>query len=52
LDKEENVADVFWYPALMCIAGFVLLFLALVLIRTATEIRLRRIRALEMRMRS
>lgn len=52
LDKEENVADVFWYPALVCIAGFVLLFLALVLIRTATEIRLRRIRALEMRMRS
>lgn len=52
LDKEENVADVFWYPALVCIAGFVLLFVALVLMRTATEIRLRRMRALEARMQS
>ncbi|WP_375280990.1 heme ABC transporter permease [Pseudooctadecabacter sp.] len=52
LDKEENVADVFWYPALVCIAGFVLLFIALVLMRTATEIRARRIRALEARTRS
>lgn len=51
LDKEENVADVFWYPALVCIAGFVLLFVALVLMRTATEIRARRIAALEARMR-
>ncbi|MCL4138685.1 UNVERIFIED_CONTAM: hypothetical protein GTU68_010873 [Idotea baltica] len=51
LDKEENVADVFWYPALVCIAGFVLLFVALVLMRTATEIRARRIKALEARMR-
>jgi heme exporter protein C len=51
LDKEENVADVFWYPALVCIAGFVLLFVALVLMRTATEIRARRIKALETRMR-
>lgn len=52
LDREENVADVFWYPALVCIAGFVLLFVALVLMRTATEIRLRRIKALEARMQS
>lgn len=52
LDKEENVADVFWYPALVCIVGFILLFVALVLMRTATEIRLRRIKALEARMRS
>jgi len=52
LDKEEHVADVFWYPALVCIAGFVLLFVALVLMRTATEIRLRRMRALEARMRT
>ncbi|MBT8410644.1 MAG: heme ABC transporter permease [Octadecabacter sp.] len=51
LDKEENVADIFWYPALVCIAGFVLLFIALVLIRTQTEIRVRRMRALEARMR-
>ena len=46
LDKEENVADVFYFPLLVCIGGFVLLFLALVLYRTGTEIRLRRTRAL------
>lgn len=46
LDKEENVADIFWYPALVCIAGFVLLFITLVIIRTNTEIRARRMRAL------
>jgi heme exporter protein C len=46
LDKEENVADVFFHPLLICIAGFVLLFLALVLYRTGTEIRARRIKAL------
>ncbi|MBU2963692.1 heme ABC transporter permease [Citreicella sp. C3M06] len=46
MDAEENVADVFWYPTLMCIAGFVLLFVALVFLRTQTEIRARRARAL------
>lgn len=46
LDKEENVADVFYFPLLVCIGGFVLLFVALVLYRTGTEIRLRRTRAL------
>ena len=46
LDKEENVADVFYIPLLVCMAGFVLLFLALVLYRTGTEIRLRRAQAL------
>jgi heme exporter protein C len=46
MDAEENVADVFYVPLLICIAGFVLLFLALVLMRTGTEIRLRRMRAL------
>jgi heme exporter protein C len=46
LDKKENVADVFWYPALVSIAGFVLLFVALVILRTNTEIRARRARAL------
>ncbi len=46
LDKEENVADVFYHPLLVAIAGFVFLFLALVLYRTGTEIRLRRARAL------
>lgn len=51
LDKQENVADVFWMPLLVCIAGFVLLFVALVLQRTRTEIRVRRIQALEARER-
>ncbi|AWB48974.1 transcriptional regulator [Gemmobacter aquarius] len=51
LDKEENVADVFWVPLLVCIAGFVLLFLALVLVRTRTEIRTRRLMALMARER-
>jgi heme exporter protein C len=46
LDKEEHVADVFYLPLLVCIAGFVLLFIALVLYRTGTEIRARRISAL------
>ena len=51
LDKEENVADVFYYPLLLCIAGFVLLFVALVFLRTQTEIRARRMRALMARER-
>ncbi|MEO0780903.1 MAG: heme ABC transporter permease, partial [Pseudomonadota bacterium] len=46
LDKEENVADVFYFPLLVCITGFVLLFIALVLMRTRTEIRARRIKAM------
>ncbi|MEP3347757.1 MAG: heme ABC transporter permease [Litoreibacter sp.] len=46
LDKEEHVADVFYFPLLVSIAGFVLLFLALVLLRTRTEIRNRRAGAL------
>ena len=51
LDKEENVADVFWYPALVCIAGFIFLFVALVFYRTATEIRARRLHAIALRER-
>jgi heme exporter protein C len=46
MDKQENVSDVYWFPLLVCIAGFVLLFVTLVLLRTRTEIRLRRISAL------
>ena len=51
LDAEENVADVFWFPLLVCLAGFVLLFIALVLQRTRSEIRLRRVHALELKER-
>jgi heme exporter protein C len=46
LDKEENISDVFYLPLLVCIAGFVLLFVTLVLLRTRTEIRARRLQAL------
>lgn len=51
LDQQENIADVYWVPLLVCIAGFVLFFVALVLMRTRTEIRARRLRALEQRER-
>lgn len=46
LDKEENVSDVFYWPLLISIAGFVGLFVLLVLIRTRTEVRARRLKAL------
>jgi heme exporter protein C len=51
LDKEENVSNVYWFPLLVCIVGFVLFFVALVLLRTRTEIRARRLAALEARER-
>jgi len=46
LDKEENVSDVYYLPLLVCIAGFIALFVTLVLLRTRTEIRARRLQAL------
>lgn len=46
LDKEENVSDVFYQPLLLAIGGFVLLFLALVLVGTRTEIMKRRTSAI------
>ena len=49
LDREKNVADVFYQPLLFAIAGFVLLFFALVLVGTRSEIRLRRATALRTR---
>ena len=49
LDKEKNVADVFYQPLLFSIFGFVFLFLTLVLVGTRTEIRLRRTAALRLR---
>ncbi|UWQ20981.1 heme ABC transporter permease CcmC [Jannaschia sp. W003] len=51
LDAEENVADVFWQPLVLTLAGFVALFLALVLLRTRTEIRRRRVHAIAARAR-
>ena len=38
LDKEKNVADVFYQPLLLSIAGFTCFFIFLVLIRTETEL--------------
>ena len=49
LDAEENVADVFWQPLVLTLAGFVALFVALVLLRTRTEIRRRRLHSLALR---
>jgi heme exporter protein C len=51
LDAEENIADVFWLPLVVTLAGFVALFVALVLLRTRTEIRRRRLHALALRER-
>ncbi len=44
--RNEGVADVFLYPLMVSLAGFAFLFLALVLYRTRTEIRARRVKAL------
>jgi heme exporter protein C len=46
LDQKENVSDVYWLPLVVCIAGFILLFVTLVFLRTRTEIRARRLAAL------
>ncbi|AXI47200.1 transcriptional regulator [Sulfitobacter sp. SK012] len=52
LDKEEHVSNVFWQPLVVSIAGFVLLFFALVLLRTQSEIMSRRTQALLARERT
>lgn len=51
LDAEEHVADVFAWPLWTSIAGFAGLFVVLVMIRTRTEIRARRLSALVARER-
>ncbi|MCI5095861.1 MAG: heme ABC transporter permease [Rhodobacteraceae bacterium] len=45
-DTTEKVSNVFFFPLMVCIAGFILLFIALVFYRTGTEIRARRTQAL------
>ena len=45
----RTVADVFWYPLLLSMLGFGLLFIAMVFYRTGTEISLRRAAALRAR---
>ncbi len=51
LDKADHVSNVYYFPLLLSIAGFILLFLVLVLVRTRTEIRTRRLHALQARER-
>ena len=46
LDREENISNVFWYPAVLSMLGFICLFVALVLFRTRMEIRRSRLHAL------
>ena len=47
LDREEHVHNAFYFPLVLCIIGFIAFFVVLVLVRTRTEVRLRRIAALE-----
>jgi heme exporter protein C len=51
-DTEEKVSNVFFYPMAVSAVGFILLFIALVFLRTQTEIRARRTRALLARERA
>lgn len=44
--EADPIAPVFYLPLVVCIVGFILLFVALVLMRTRTEIRARRLSAL------
>ena len=46
VDAQQHVADVYAWPLWLCIAGFFLLFVTLLLLRTRTEIRARRMAAL------
>lgn len=46
VDKEQHIDNAYYLPLLVCLAGFVLFFVTLVLLRTRTEIRTRRISAL------
>ena len=49
LREGQRIDDAFRLPLYICMAGFVCLFLALLLTRTRTEIRRRRLRALRLR---
>ncbi len=43
LDRESHIDNAYYVPLLVCIAGFVMSFLVLVLLRTRNEIRLRQL---------
>lgn len=49
--EKDPLDPAYYVPLVICIAGFVLLFIALVLLRTVTEIRARRLAVLEARER-
>ncbi|MFT6911810.1 MAG: heme exporter protein C [Paracoccaceae bacterium] len=49
---NKTVDNVFFYPLFLCMLAFGLMFLALVLLRTRTQIRVRRLRALHARGRA
>ncbi|MBC7675693.1 MAG: cytochrome c biogenesis protein CcsA [Rhodoferax sp.] len=51
MDAKDHVSNIYYIPLLISIAGFILLFLSLVLLRTRTEIRSRRLAALLLRER-
>ena len=51
LQSGERMSAVFRYPLYLCMVAFGLVFLALLLVATRTEIRARRIKALEARER-
>jgi len=46
LDKKENIDDVFYFPLLLCISGFVFLFVTLLLTKIKTEIKKRQLNIL------
>ena len=46
LDKKENIDDVFYFPLLLCISGFVFLFVTLLLTKIKTEIKKRKLNIL------
>ena len=49
LDRETHIDNAFYYPLVVCIAGFVLFFVTLVLLGTRHEVRLRRFEAIRAR---
>ncbi|MEM1277934.1 MAG: heme ABC transporter permease CcmC [Pseudomonadota bacterium] len=49
VEQGQRIDDAFRTPLYICMTGFLLLFLALLLMRTRTEIRQRRLRALRLR---
>ncbi|MBL4749370.1 MAG: heme ABC transporter permease [Amylibacter sp.] len=49
VNKEQHVDNAYIYPLFLSFAGFFLLFVTLVFVRTRTEIRLRRAAALQAR---